>query len=114
MGDYCPMHFTIMKNKAESVIQSKVKSLFATKYVDFIAKLKSVCKGNQLSVVQLEELLASYHLSFSDRERKAFMDAYHIKSDQTKENVMVNVDKIIEADKTTQIKKIYDQVNLEA
>lgn len=82
-----------------------------------MSALKSKSEQSQGSIIALptfEEILAQFGVRLGDRERKLFYDAYSTKKDQDPKQVMVSIDKCTQLEKTQQLKKIYDAVDLEA
>lgn len=54
---------------------------------------------------KLEEVLSKFSLKLGEDDRKTFRDAYGVAN---KDDVLVNVEKLINFEKTQHIGKIYD------
>lgn len=101
MRQFCSLHLTILKNKAEKILLHKIlQKLDQDKGLQFIDQIKSLQKENQVTLHHLEQTLKSYQYHLSERDLKTFIDAYSTKADQTKDQILVNIEKLTDLEKT--------------
>lgn len=65
-------------------------------------------------LTNLEQILNGFGIFLSESEKKLYIDSYAAKADQPVEQIQVSIEKITQFERTQQLGKIYDQVNLEA
>ena len=106
LGIYCSLHYTIFKTRTDHIIiQRMLKNLGKDRFVEYVNAVKSESRENQVRLEKLEEVMGKFGVKINEEERKLFKDAFGVSN---KEEVVVNVEKLINFEKTQHIGKIYD------
>ena len=97
MGQYCNLHYTIFRNKAEQILLSKLqKQIGKDNFMQFVGLVQQKANTSTqcIDLVTLNGLLAQFNAALSEKDVKAFVEAYGLKSDQPKEQIQVNLEKL--------------------